>query len=269
LWVALVGVQEDGVLLAKDLGETVLVPRTELAKRFLNQAVVLWHDPTPTASNMRLGEKTAGVQRLQEQLREVGLWSGDPTGVYDEATVDAVKRLQVRAGLKTDGITGRQTRMVLCSWTSASETPSLRNPDVRPAPPETRIPTAHDTVPTKNVLEKPTESAQVPVGAEEPPPEEPEQAAVAEAPDEPDQSPTPDEPTPDEPAPDEVASEEMVIEEDRIVSEDLDPVVPENDPGTADEQIGPDERAESARWQTGTKFPLKQSSRLVDWDRSS
>lgn len=261
LWVALVGVQADGVLISTDLGETALVSRDELSKRFFNQAVVLWRDPTPTAKNIRQDDKGGNVRELQERLREAGLWSGDATGVYDAATVDAVTRLQVRAGLKTDGITGQQTRMVLCSLTSAIETPSLRKPDARPAPPEIGTPAVRDRVAAKNVVEEPAEPAPAPtaVEAESPPPPSAEQPPPADTPPE----------EADSPAPDQEASDEAAIEEDRIVSEELDPVMPENGSGTAVDQLGADEHAGPASWQTGTEFPLTQSARKTDGDKSS
>ncbi len=256
LWVALVGVQDDGVMISTDLGEAALVSRDELAKRFLNQAVVLWRDPAPAAKNMKLGEKAQDVRPLQERLREAGLLSGDATGVYDAATEDAVKRLQVRAGLKTDGITGRQTRMVLCSWSSAIETPSLRKPGLRPAPPETSPPAVQDQTATKDVVEEPAEPAPVSVEAEAPDPvEQPTLAETALD-------------AADSPAPAEETPEETAVEENRIVSEELLPVIPENGSGTTVDQLGADERAKPTGWRAGAEFPVERSARRTYWDKS-
>ncbi|MCP4645688.1 MAG: AAA family ATPase [bacterium] len=133
VWVALVEVDDDSVRFTTGVGESVLVPRSEFEKRYLNQALALWRDPTPNAGVLRQGMKSGAVRGLQERLGDAGRFDGEATGVYDEMTVAAVRRLQMDTGLNADGVAGRQTRMVLCSWSPAVETPSLAGID-EPAP---------------------------------------------------------------------------------------------------------------------------------------
>jgi L,D-transpeptidase ErfK/SrfK len=49
------------------------------------------------------------VRAVQELLRILGFYQGDPDGVYGPATVDAVKRFQAQHDLVADGIVGPAT----------------------------------------------------------------------------------------------------------------------------------------------------------------
>ena len=56
------------------------------------------------------GEETA---LLQERLRELGYLSGSVTGIYDEATADAVRRYQREHALPENGVAGPKTLLSL------------------------------------------------------------------------------------------------------------------------------------------------------------
>lgn len=53
------------------------------------------------------------IAALQVGLRQKGLYAGTVDGVLGGATVAAVRKLQLRAGLSVDGVPGRQTRNAL------------------------------------------------------------------------------------------------------------------------------------------------------------
>lgn len=53
------------------------------------------------------------IAALQVGLRNQGYYKGAVDGVYGNGTASAVKRLQKRAGLASDGVPGRQTRAAL------------------------------------------------------------------------------------------------------------------------------------------------------------
>ncbi|MBN2312150.1 MAG: AAA family ATPase [Candidatus Hydrogenedentes bacterium] len=127
VWVATVALDDENVWITTTIGETVQVPKPEFEKRYLNQALVLWRDPTPEAGPLRIASSGPAVRVLQAQLRGRGYLAEETDGVYGQATAAAVKRLQEDTGLNADGIAGRQTRMVLCSWAPDMPTPSLRN----------------------------------------------------------------------------------------------------------------------------------------------
>lgn len=53
------------------------------------------------------------VKRLQQRLRDLGLFSGQIDGIFGEQTIEAVKTLQQRNNLTVDGIVGAKTWEIL------------------------------------------------------------------------------------------------------------------------------------------------------------
>jgi peptidoglycan hydrolase-like protein with peptidoglycan-binding domain len=70
--------------------------------------------PVSESSNpiLQLGDRGSQVSVLQESLAAAG-FSGGASGIFDEATQDAVRRFQQAKGLTVDGIVGSQTRAAL------------------------------------------------------------------------------------------------------------------------------------------------------------
>ena len=68
----------------------------------------LYAQDAPTAMNATLSEGIGGsaVRRLQESLAALRLYEKEPDGVYDAATVEAVKRFQGAYGWTADGVAG-------------------------------------------------------------------------------------------------------------------------------------------------------------------
>lgn len=79
-------------------------------------------DPTTTtacALNVRSlasGDTGENVTCLQNALITAGFLAGTATGTYDNATVDAIKKLQTSRDLFVDGKTGRETALSLGVW---------------------------------------------------------------------------------------------------------------------------------------------------------
>jgi len=62
---------------------------------------------------LREGGRGSEVMSLQEQLKEAGFFTEAPTGFYGQATSEAVRSLQAKYDLKTDGVAGMETRLLL------------------------------------------------------------------------------------------------------------------------------------------------------------
>jgi len=63
------------------------------------------------------GDSGALVKEIQECLVQMGyLDEDDVTGIYDETTVEAVKKFQKKNGLTADGVAGDQTLMLLFGY---------------------------------------------------------------------------------------------------------------------------------------------------------
>ena len=71
-----------------------------------------------TIKERSLGGGSSGpdVVCLQEALREAGLYSGNISGVYDNATAASVEKLQTERDLFVDGKVGRETALSLGIW---------------------------------------------------------------------------------------------------------------------------------------------------------
>ncbi len=83
------------------------------------------------AQSIRLTSQGEGVQCLQEALAAEGLYDGEITGDFDDATLSAVMTYQEAEGLFVDGVIGRESAIQLAIW------PDEESSVVRtPAPPE-------------------------------------------------------------------------------------------------------------------------------------
>jgi peptidoglycan hydrolase-like protein with peptidoglycan-binding domain len=69
--------------------------------------------PAPTTTTLGQGDSGAEVLALQQRLRDLGYWLGEPDGTYGLLTTQAVLALQGVAGIDRDGRTGPQTRAAL------------------------------------------------------------------------------------------------------------------------------------------------------------
>ena len=125
MWAGLLGIEGDQFRIATSPGQTAMVPKAELEPLYAKQAIILWVDPTPTESILKRSMRGGNVEALQAHLQTIGLLGNSPNGVYDDATAEAVRKLQAQCGLSVDGVAGRQTRMVLSSWLPLSDGPQL------------------------------------------------------------------------------------------------------------------------------------------------
>lgn len=66
--------------------------------------------------SVTVGSTGPTVECLQTALVEDGVYTGPVSGVYDQATADAVRALQVREELFVDGLAGRETGIFLGIW---------------------------------------------------------------------------------------------------------------------------------------------------------
>ncbi|HOH29594.1 MAG TPA: peptidoglycan-binding protein, partial [Candidatus Hydrogenedentes bacterium] len=132
-WVAMVRMDEQTVTLLTGSTKRVTVPYEEFQKHYRGELLVPWRDPVPEASLMSFGHQGPAVRKLKEKLAGLGrLNPGNTTDIYDQETQEAVQTLQNEAGLKADGIAGRQMRLVLSGWESGA--PAL-HPRAVPASP--------------------------------------------------------------------------------------------------------------------------------------
>ncbi len=97
-----------------------------LISALLILTLILACTPASLAETLRKGSRGSEVTKLQEALKELGLYTGKADGVYGRATEQAVKAFQRKNGLKADGVAGPKTLKKLFGNGGAT-------PDVSPA----------------------------------------------------------------------------------------------------------------------------------------
>lgn len=90
-------------------GAAVLNPNIEKNAKALQLFLSGESTEVRLSAILRAGSTGDQVRQLQEELIKLGYLSGDPSGVYDEATVAAVKEYQRANDLAIDGIAGPDT----------------------------------------------------------------------------------------------------------------------------------------------------------------
>ena len=89
---------------------------------------------------MKLGDHGDAVADLQHQLILLGIYQGQPSGVFDAETEKAVKQFQRQHGLYIDGVAGAKTQQLL-NLLAVTPTPvPYTAPEETPAPVSTATP---------------------------------------------------------------------------------------------------------------------------------
>lgn len=135
------GLVADGEMSAAD--QQVLYGATAM-----EASVVVTPSPTPTVQpptkTLRPGDKDEEVKLLQQRLKDLGYYTGNITGVYNDATTEAVKAFQKKSSLEQDGVLGPITRTVLYGVNAIYAVPtaipvSTPTPTTTPLTPENVI----------------------------------------------------------------------------------------------------------------------------------
>lgn len=105
----LTGINENAIRLEPGLTESGWLNRAEFQRLWYGKAVVPYVSPYEISLISRLGEQGEAIFTLQGLLSQVYPQEISPTGVYDQATIDAVTRFQRKHRLVPDGRVGTQT----------------------------------------------------------------------------------------------------------------------------------------------------------------
>lgn len=125
LWVALLRSRGETLQVSHLPDSPISVARADLLDHYAGRCAILWQDPAPNADMIKPSMSTPAVRELQLQLKALGRYDGPITTTYDAPVAGLVREIQEETGIYTDGIVGRQTRMVLSSWLPTSPTPWL------------------------------------------------------------------------------------------------------------------------------------------------
>lgn len=102
--------------------------------------------PNTQVDTLRQNDKGDQVTDLQRRLNSLGVYSGSFTGVYDSATVSAVKEFQRQHQLTVDGIAGPKTLKLLYLISTTPAPTAYVPPAATPTPAPTAITAKNVTV---------------------------------------------------------------------------------------------------------------------------
>jgi general secretion pathway protein A len=107
------GVSADGVELTDATGVIRRMRDAEFAKSWFGQAYLFHRRGLELRQILSRGKQNPDVRTLQLRLGELGYMEAEPSGLFDDETSEAVRRLQRDHALQVDGAAGPATKIVL------------------------------------------------------------------------------------------------------------------------------------------------------------
>jgi general secretion pathway protein A len=107
------GVSPEGVELTDASGEIKRLGDAELARSWSGQAYLFHRRGFELRHILSRGKQNPEVRTLQRRLSELGYMQTEPSGLFDDDTTEAVRRLQKDYALQVDGAAGPATKIVL------------------------------------------------------------------------------------------------------------------------------------------------------------
>jgi hypothetical protein len=104
------------------------VDRAAVEALWAGSVHLLWRDAERLSRPLTKGSKGPAVEKLQTLLAEAGYLKEKPNGDYDDATEQAVRRLQSKSGLNESGDATTLTQIILYNSIARYERPELRSP---------------------------------------------------------------------------------------------------------------------------------------------
>jgi len=107
------GVSADGVELTDATGLIRRLGDAEFAKSWFGQAYLFHRRGLELRQILSRGKQNPEVRMLQRRLSELGYMETEPSGLFDDETTEAVRRLQKEHAIQVDGAAGPATKIVL------------------------------------------------------------------------------------------------------------------------------------------------------------
>lgn len=125
-FISVVGLENDKFLIEPPVSEKKFLSFREIETHWSGKGFILWRDFLNLLPNKPSEQRGEHIKKLQELLKEGGIYNRPLTGVYDFETLSAVKRFQSSKGIEQDGIVGGQTLMLLYHSIDRFNVPGLR-----------------------------------------------------------------------------------------------------------------------------------------------
>lgn len=123
-YLALTGREEGLFIVSFPIKGRMALSRAAMEELWSGRAYIPWKNSLDIP-NLNQGMRGEAVSRLQQLLREAGVYKGEPTGVYDSETAASIKAFQSANGIAKDGKPGKQTLFFLYSKVDRFSAPRL------------------------------------------------------------------------------------------------------------------------------------------------
>jgi general secretion pathway protein A len=107
------GVSTDGIELTDASGVIQRLGDAEFVKSWFGQTYLFHRRGLELRQILSRGKQNSEVRILQRRLNEVGYMATEPSGLFDDETTEAVRRLQREYAIQADGAAGPATKIVL------------------------------------------------------------------------------------------------------------------------------------------------------------
>jgi general secretion pathway protein A len=106
---------------------TWALPEKTLATYWTGTAYLLWRNGNNLPDSIQPGTSSVEIRKLQTMLAKAGSYSGKPSGTFDSATQEAVRKFQKAHFITPDGVPGPRTLLNLYRACGETKGPNLSN----------------------------------------------------------------------------------------------------------------------------------------------
>jgi len=124
-YLAVTGFEKDRILVSPPVAGRGWMTHEEMDSLWGGRMYFLWKNHFDIPTRLKPGVKRKEVSQLQKLLRQLGFYKGPRNGVYDRATMDAVREFQISQGLSPEKTMGRKTLVLLYRETGLYPPPRL------------------------------------------------------------------------------------------------------------------------------------------------
>jgi general secretion pathway protein A len=122
---ALTGARDGSIIIAPPLLGRTAFAKSEFLPLWSGRAWILWRNSENIPATLEMGATGPAVRKFQGLLRKAGFSGLKVNGIYDAATVGAVREFQVSRGIKVTGKTGPYTLIHLYRAAYGAAAPRL------------------------------------------------------------------------------------------------------------------------------------------------
>lgn len=124
-YLALLRAGKAGLTVAPPLGGKNILSQEDLEALWFGRAYIPWKNFSRISYLSAPGTRGEDVVRLQDMLHGAGFYPGEPNGIYDRPTIQAVTEFQTSRKVDPDGRVGPQTLLLLYQTEKKLATPRL------------------------------------------------------------------------------------------------------------------------------------------------